>query len=231
MTAPTLASTAPQIEDALSHLPITATTAYRKGELIYGPDRRSTNIYLVVAGSVGMSRIAEEGSEVLFGIVRPDELFGESAFLGDPGVAEMATALESVKLMSWTVADMEDLVAKRPRLAVALLQILAQRNAELTRHIGSFATDCVERRLARSLIYLSGRLGKQLDDGSVQMMPFTHSQLARYIGTSREVVTQYMNQFRKLGFVTYSRSSIVLRKEMLQTVLAGPSPRSAAAVN
>src|SRR6185436_7661247 len=109
----TSASSATKIEDALAHLPITATTQYRKGELIYGPDRISMNIYLVVAGAVGLSRIADDSSEVLFGVVRPDELFGESAFLGDPWLAERATALESVQLMSWTVADMEDLVAKR----------------------------------------------------------------------------------------------------------------------
>jgi len=189
------------------------------------------NIYLVVAGSVGISRIADNSSEVLFNVVRPDELFGESAFLGDPWLAERATALETVKLMSWTVADVDELMERRPRLAVALLQILARRNAELTRHIASFATDGVERRLARSLMYLSERLGKQTEDGSVRMISFTHSQLSSHIGTSREVITQYMNRFRKLGFVTYSRSCITLRKEMLRTVLGEPSVDTAVATN
>jgi CRP/FNR family transcriptional regulator, cyclic AMP receptor protein len=225
------AGPATQIEDVLAHLPITATTQYRKGELIYGPNRDSMNIYLVVAGSVGISRIAEEGSDILFGIVTPDELFGESAFVGDPGLAERATALEAVRLMSWTVADIEDLVAKRPRLAVGLLQILAHRNAELTRQISSFATDCVERRLARSLLHLSERLGTQTEDGSLRMMPFTHSQLSRYVGTSREVVTQYMNRFRKQGLLSYSRSGIALRRDMMQDFLVNSVSGSAGSVN
>jgi CRP-like cAMP-binding protein len=47
---------------------------------------------------------------------------------------------------------MEALAMNRPRLALGLLQFLAQRNAEFTRRIGSLSIDIVERRLARLLI-------------------------------------------------------------------------------
>jgi CRP-like cAMP-binding protein len=156
---------------------------------------------------------------VLLEIVRPDELFGESAFLDTPCQCDRATAIESVELMTWAVSEMEDLVAKRPRLAVALLQILAQRNAEFTRRIESFATDGIERRLARSLLRLSERLGSPADDGSVRMMPFTHEMLSRYVGTTREVITQYMIRFRKQGYVNYSRRGIHLYRDTLRAVV------------
>ena len=94
---------------------------------------------------------------------------------------------------------MENLVTKRPRLAVALLQVLAQRNAELHSPDREFAIDSVERRLARSLLRFSERFGTQEEGGSVRMMPLTHEMLSRYVGTSREIVTQYMNRFRKQG--------------------------------
>jgi CRP-like cAMP-binding protein len=103
---------------------------------------------------------------------------------------------------------------------VALLQMLAQRNAEFTRRIESFATDTIERRLARSLLRFSERLGSLEDDGSVRMMPFTHKMLSGYVGTTREVVTLHMNRFRKQGYVSYSRFGISLYREPLKTVLA-----------
>jgi CRP/FNR family cyclic AMP-dependent transcriptional regulator len=217
------ASTAPlgsptQIEDILANLPISSTTEYGKGQTIYGPDKLSKSIYLVVTGKVAISRIAENGSEVLLEIVQPDELFGESAFLDVSRRSELAIAIERAKLMAWAISDIEDLVMRRPRLAVALLQILAQRNAEFTRRIESLAIDSVERRLARSLIRFSERLGSQQPDGSVQMMPFTHEMLSRYVGTTREVITQYMNQFRKRGYLTYSRQSIHLYSDALKKV-------------
>ena len=42
------------------------------------------------------------------------------------------------------------------------------------------------------------------------MAAFTHELLSQYVGTSREIVTHYMNQFRRLGFLQYSRRGIVL---------------------
>jgi CRP/FNR family transcriptional regulator len=204
------------LEDVLAHLPVSSTINYRKGQVIYGPDHPSKSIYLVAAGKVGLSQIAEDGREILLEIVRTDELFGESAFLNDSRRSEQATAIEDVMLMTWTASHIEDLVTKRPRLAVALLQILAQRNSDLTHRIESFSIDNIERRLARSLIRFSERLGTTEEDGSIRMMPFTHELLSRYVGTSREVVTQYMNRFRKQGYVSYSRHGIRLHRDALK---------------
>lgn len=206
-------------EDVLEHLPVASTADYRKGEVIYAPESDSNRIYLVVTGKVGISRIGEDGREVLLEIVPSDEMFGESAFLNIPRRSEHAVAMEVSKVMSWAVSAMEDLVTTRPRLALALLQVLAQRNAEFKRRIESLATDTVELRLARSLLGLSERLGSAEEDGSVRMMPLTHEMLSRYIGTTRGLVTRYMNQFRKRGYVTYSRNCIHLRQDTLRAVV------------
>jgi CRP/FNR family transcriptional regulator len=206
-------------EDVLAHLPISKTTAYAKGQMIYGMDTFPRSIYLVVKGTVGISHLTEDGSEVLLDIVRPDDLFGESAFLGAPRRLERADVIEKAEVMTWPVSEMEELVTKRPRLAVALLQVLAQRNADYTLRIESFAIDSIARRLARSLLRLSERLGTMEESGSVVMMPITHQMLSRYVGTSREIVSHHMSQFRKHGYVTYSRKGISLHRETLQSVL------------
>jgi CRP/FNR family cyclic AMP-dependent transcriptional regulator len=211
---PASASRAP-FEDVLAHLPISATIEYRKGQIVYGPDQPSTNIFLLAAGKVKLSQIAQDGREILLEIIRPDELFGESAFVNGHRRTEQATALENAQLMIWPISAVEDLVTKRPRLAVSLLQISAQRTVDFAHRIESFSIDNIARRLARSLIRFSERLGTPKGDGSVGMMPFTHELLSRYIGTSREIVTFYMNQFRKQGYLRYSRQEIVLYPDAL----------------
>jgi CRP/FNR family transcriptional regulator len=208
-------------EDVLAHLPASKITEYSKGQMIYNLNNSPRSVYLVVKGTVGVSHMAENGTEVLLDIVRPDELFGESAFLEVHRRSERAQAIERVELMTWSVSEIEDLVTKRPRLAVALLQVLVQRNAEYTRRIESFAIDSIARRLARSLLRLAERLGTQGESGPVWMMPLTHQMLSQYIGTSREIVSHHMNQFRKRGYVTYSRRSISLHREELRKVLDG----------
>jgi len=90
------------------------------------------------------------------------------------------------------------------------LQILVQRTMEFGHRIESFSLDNIARRLARSLIRFSERLGTPEQDGSVRLAPFTHELLSQYVGTSREIVTHYMNQFRRQGYLRYSRKGIVL---------------------
>jgi CRP/FNR family transcriptional regulator len=203
------------LEDVLAYLPVSNTQQYSKGHLIYGPNAPSQSIHLVVSGKVEISRIAGNGRELLLEIMRPQELFGESAFLDIPRGCEQATALEMTSVMTWAISEVEDLVMKQPRLAVALMQVFAQRNIEFTRRIDSFSTESTERRLARTLMRFSERLGTRQEDGALRMMPLTHEQLSRYVGTSREIVTRYMNVFRKQGYVTYSRQAIVLYRDAM----------------
>ncbi|HLM99166.1 MAG TPA: Crp/Fnr family transcriptional regulator [Bryobacteraceae bacterium] len=207
-------------EDVLEHLPVSATKEYRKGQIVYGPHQPSPNIFLIAAGKVKLSQIAEGGREILLEIIRPDELFGESAFVNGHVRTEQATAFEDAQLMVWPISAVEGLVTKRPRLAVSLLQISAQRTVDFAHRIESFSIDKIERRLARSLIHFSERLGTPEGDGSVRMVPFTHELLSRYIGTSREIVTFYMNQFRKRGYLRYSRQEIVLHPDALAAWIA-----------
>jgi CRP/FNR family transcriptional regulator len=186
---------------------------YKKGLMIYNQDQPSTNIYLIIAGKIKVSRVADDGHQVVVDIYQPDEFFGESAFLNLPHRCEQATALENTKVMAWTTAEIEDLILKRPRLSVALVQILVQRTIDFTHRIESFSVDNIARRLARSLIRFSDRLGTAEEDGSVRMAPFTHELLSQYVGTSREIVTHYMNQFRRQGYLKYSRKEIILYRD------------------
>jgi len=74
---------APQkpLEDPLAHLPCSSIVEYRKGQLIYNQDQPSTAIYLVIDGKVKVSRLADDGHQVVVDIYQQDEFFGESAFL------------------------------------------------------------------------------------------------------------------------------------------------------
>jgi len=201
------------LEDPLAHLPCSTIVEYKKGQVVYDQDQASTSIYLVIEGKVKVSRLADDGHQVVVYLYQPDEFFGESAFLNLPHRAEQATALDNTRLMTWTTLEIEEMVTRRPRLAVALLQILAQRSVDFTQRIESFSADNIAKRLARSLIRFSDRLGTPVEDGSVKMAPFTHELLSQYVGTSREIVTHYMNQFRRQGYLRYSRKGIVLYRE------------------
>jgi len=205
-----------QLEDPLVHLSSSSILEYRKGQVIYNQDQPSTNICLIIDGKVKVCRITDDGRPVVVDIYQDEEFFGESAFLDSPTRDEQAVALENTKVMTWTRPEIEEILMRRPRLGVALLQMLAHRSIEFGYRIESFSVDNIAQRLGRALIRFSERLGQNAEDGSVQMMPFTHEFLSQYVGTSREIVTQYMNQFRRQGYLRYSRKGIFLHRDALK---------------
>ena len=204
------------LEDPLAYLPCSMILEYGSGATIYNHDQACTNIYLVIDGRVKVSRLAPDGHPVLVDIFHPDEFFGESAFLDLPQRSEAATALEPTELMTWTVAEIEEIIIRRPRLGVALIQLLENRALDFVHRIESFSRDTTDRRLARSLIRFSDRLGIAEDDGSIRIGQFTHQLLAQYVGTTREMVTHYMNQFRRLGYLRYSRKRVLLYRDAFE---------------
>jgi CRP/FNR family transcriptional regulator len=205
------------LEDPLAHLPCSQILEYRKGQTVYGLGRPSTSIYLIIDGTVKVCRTANDGRQVVVvDIYQPDEFFGESALLGASQPTEHSVALEFTRVMAWTTEEIEDIATRRPKLAIALLQLLVQRSIDFGSRIESFSTDNISRRLARSLLRFSEKLGTEGEDGSVQMIPFTHELLSQYVGTSREIVTHFMNQFRRQGYVLYSRKGIMVRKDALK---------------
>jgi len=138
-SSPTAYAPHKSLEDPLAHLPCSTIVEYRKGQTIYNQDQPSTNLYLVIDGKVKVVRLADDGHQVVVDIYQPDEFFGESAFLSLPHRSEQATALEDAKLMAWGTQEIEEIIMKRPRLAVALLQIQVQRTLDMTQRIESFS--------------------------------------------------------------------------------------------
>jgi CRP-like cAMP-binding protein len=49
--------------------------------------------------------------------------------------------------------------------------------------------------------------------GQSRGLSLTHELLAQYVGTSLEIVTHYMTQFRRQGYLRYSRQGITIYRE------------------
>ena len=160
----------------------------------------------------------ECGRQVVVDIYTTDKFFGETAFLDSHLRDERAAALEdNTKLMSWPTSEIEDIASRNPRLAIALLQIMVQRSIEFGHRIESFSVDTIARRLARTLVHFSEGMGQRnTQDGHRQTMSFTHELLSQDVGTSREIITVYMNQFRRKGYLDYSRKGILLNGDALK---------------
>ena len=106
-SSPAMMAPSRPLEDPLAHLARTNVVEYPKGQPIYDQHQPSLAVYLVISGKVKVSRLAGDGRQVVVDIYRPDDLFGESAFLDTPPRFDHAVAMEDTRLMSWTPAEIE----------------------------------------------------------------------------------------------------------------------------
>jgi CRP-like cAMP-binding protein len=136
----------------------------------------------------------------------------------------------ATEVMSWSTVQIEEEIARRPCLSIAMIQLMVRRSTDFGARIESLSVDNIPRRLVRSLIRFSERLGHESGDGFTDMMPFTHELLSQYAGTSREIVTHYMNQLRREGYLRYSRQGIALKREALRSEIRDRSSSASTAI-
>ncbi|MCU1326919.1 MAG: transcriptional regulator, Crp/Fnr family, partial [Bryobacterales bacterium] len=186
---------------------------------IYGSEAPTCRVYLILIGKVKISRAGAGQSQILLDVYQADEFFGESCIVGSV-TNEMATALEPVRVMSWPATQIRELALRNPELGFSMLQLLARKAVEAADRVESFAVDNSERRTIEALIRLATKLGKPTQSGGKEMIALTHQEIAEYVGTSRESVTQYMHAFRRKGLLDYSRKNIVVFEDALRDLVA-----------
>src|SRR5690349_7377178 len=198
----------PRLQDPLEHLPCSNIESFKTGQCIYGPAQGRAGLYVVLEGVVKVSRQTREGRSLIIDLYLPDEFFGEAVLIGISADVETAVAFHDTKVMVWTAAEVKSTASTQPRFALALLQSMVRREAELIGRIETYSAEPIHRRLAAALVYLSHKVGRPAENGDVELPHFTHRFLAEYVGAARELVTVHMSDFRRRGYVRYSRSGI-----------------------
>lgn len=200
-------------------LPPAQVASYVRGKTIYRAEETADQVSLIASGRVKLSRVCQDGREAVLEILKPGELLGELAALWGERRREQAQALDAVELQTWPSAVWRAQMEKDARWGTALAVWLGRRVQAAYTHIESLAFDPIPRRLARTMLENALRFGTRLEDGRLQLGPLTHEALAQQVATSREIITHYMNQFRQQGLLDYSRKSIEVVPERLETLL------------
>ena len=197
-------SWAPSALPGLLNLPHIEKTFWR-GMTIYALEEQVTSLYVVLKGRVKIVRPSPEGQQKIVSIRYRGELFGELALSGvEPRRSEEAVALDTTRVAVIRLTDFWNAVRRDPLLMQNAMQLLATRLAESHRHIESLVFDHNHRRLARALLALTSEAARA-GEASVRL---THEELAELTGSTREVVTGMMIEFRQRGLIEYKRGDI-----------------------
>lgn len=193
------------------HLPavekFTSQRTYERGQTVYCLDDPAEELFQINRGRVKIVRLSPDGQQKILDIYQAGDFFGELCICGGHKRTEQAVALEPLAVTSFLMSELMKILGRKPEMALDLLQLLCTRLGESQDQIATLAFDNIPRRLAREILRLSRGAGAERAGEGIRL-ELTHEELAHLVGTSREMVTTVMTQFRQRGLLDYARRQI-----------------------
>ncbi|MFZ0454635.1 MAG: Crp/Fnr family transcriptional regulator [Ignavibacteriaceae bacterium] len=175
--------------------------SFKKDSVVLFEHETGTALFVIVDGKVKVSRVSDDGKEVILTILGESDFFGEMAILDGLSRSANVTAMEDSELFIIQRSEFLELLNVHPEVSVALLQELTQRLRSADMKIKSLSLKDAEGKVATVILQLADDVGK-IKQGTVEIekLPFQHD-LANMAGTSRETISRTLHTFAKKGLV------------------------------
>jgi CRP/FNR family cyclic AMP-dependent transcriptional regulator len=200
-TVPLFRSLAPAEVIAFSQM--VREKSYPKGSVILFEDDPGDSLFVVRDGRVKVVLVAEDGREVILGMLSVGEHFGELSLIDDQPRSAHVVAMEDSTLLVLRREDFRRRVEQSPAVAWALLMELSRRLRRADDKIGSLVLLDVPGRIARVILDAADEGGSETIE-----KPLTHQTIAHVIGASRETVSRAMREFVDAGWISTERRRI-----------------------
>ncbi|MFP5307982.1 MAG: Crp/Fnr family transcriptional regulator [Actinomycetes bacterium] len=172
------------------------------GAFLSHEGRASEGVTLVLEGLVRLSRSAPNGREVVLGLHGPGELLGDAFVPERRDRATSLKALTEVRSLRIPSRTFGAFLRQHPDAAQAVLHACAQRVRDVENLVLSRDSFDAPTRVLLQLYRWARRAGRELDDGRFEvLLPMNQSEIASWVGTSRETVSKTLGELRVAGIV------------------------------
>ena len=190
----------------------------RGGDIAYRQGQSCQNYVMCIEGQTRVFKTSESGREILLYQVGPGEtcvLTTSCLIAGNPFPAE-STAETDVLLAALPASVFHRLMTTSPRFRHYVLSNYGDLLSSLITLVDEVAFASLDLRLARRLLAEADAQG---------VVAKTHQQLALDLGSVREVISRYLAEWERMGWVHASRGSIEVRnRSALQSYGGSDAP-------
>lgn len=198
--------------DELGELePYLQTLAFRKKDSIFSEGEPPEWFYIVSSGKVKITKISQEGKEIILEVISPLDIFGGVAVIRGFPYPANAVAMEETEVLRISRKNLMRLVDRFPNLMYCMALQLGDRMKSSYDSLKNIALERVEARIAALLLKLAGKLGVETKDGLLIDMRLTKQDVADMVGTTVETSIRTFSKFKKEGFVSESEGRFVIR--------------------
>lgn len=181
---------------------------FAQDEILFMQGQSARNLVMIHTGSVKLSQLSSNGSEVILWMTGSKEPVGVPAETSFCNHTCSARAMEQCKASVWEYAKLQQLMADYPQIRKNISNILASRLNELQERFREVATEKVARRLALALLRLVKQVGKPAYPGTE--VSLSREELAQLTGTTLFTISRLLSRWGEEGFVTPRRGSVVV---------------------
>ncbi len=193
---------------------------YKRGEDILVQNEKGDSLYIILEGKVKVVLYGDKGREIILSILKSGDFFGEMALLDEDVRSAYVITLEKTRVLVLPREIFLDWLNKHPAFAVKLLKYLSNRLRHADEIISNLTLLDAYGRVARYLIELVKREGRDIGNEYVIDNRPTHNVIASQIGTTRETVTRTLNDFIKRGVIRQSGKMLFVRKNFIANELS-----------
>ncbi|GAA6161111.1 Crp/Fnr family transcriptional regulator [Ruegeria sp. HU-ET01832] len=174
-----------------------------QGDVLFEQGDEGDALYAILEGTLGVSFLAMSGRKLSLTLMKPGEVFGEiGLFDNGPRTATIAAA-EPSRVLRVRRKDVMNQIRQHPDLAVDMIRLAGLRMRWMGSQLNEQVFLPMPIRLARKLLHLS-----DLQGDASNRITLSQSELAEFVGATREAVSKTISTWKRDKVVEASRGGL-----------------------
>lgn len=199
-------------------------STYHRNQVIYMQGDQATTMYLIIKGRVRVYYISNDGKENTIEIIEKGRIFGESSFLQNASRPTTVNAINEVVVLSCSLEHMLPYLASNQELMMLLFQHLSNTCNHLSTLINQAHLYNRYEKVVAFLLQQTS-LPNREKEISATCIPYTHEEIALYLGLHRVTVTKILKELQSSGWISLRYRKIIITDRLaLSTYLSNKEP-------
>jgi CRP/FNR family transcriptional regulator len=184
--------------------------SFDKRALIFNEGDPSDWFWIVASGKVKITKISQDGKEIILEIIHARDMFGAVAVLRHMPYPANAVAMEPTTTLKISRTNFMRVVDRFPEIMQMLFESLGTRLKDSHETMRNIALEKVGSRIAALLLKLAEQAGTKTASGTRLNIRLTKQDIAEMVGTTVETSIRTMSRFRKDGLIEEVEGHIVI---------------------
>lgn len=180
------------------------------GELLFVEGDRSSSVYVCITGRVRIFLTLPSGRELLIGMKTAGEEFGELSAIDGCARSASAAAVGPTTVAVLSADRFRRAVDDWPSMSAAVCRSLSAQLRRANDRLATRNSDSAVVRTGRMLVELSSLMMRHGPAEDAYEVDITQSDLADWIGATREATARALARFRRAGLIETCRGRIVV---------------------